>query len=210
MRDKRDKKTRRRDEIREAAPDNKTEYDRIKAGEVEPAGVQKGWKNLQPEKYNFSVMDKEKQREISRKGAAAVNKLHGQKKTAREALENILTLKVTDEIIEGADLTPAMADRLKRSCPDATIYDLIQIVAAGRAVGGNLKAYELIRDTYGDKPIERVEVNENITTEADREMLRTIAARLENGERLEVVKDIEGIEAGPAAGPAAAAGPEDH
>lgn len=167
----------------------KTAYQQIIDGDREPEGSEKGWKNLQPEKYNFSVMDKEKRREICQKGAAAVNKLHGQKKTAREALENILTLKVTDEIIAGADLTPAMADRLKRSCPDATIYDLIQIVAAGRAVGGNLKAYELIRDTYGDKPVDRVEVSD-VTTEADREMMRNITERLKEGGRLEVVKDI--------------------
>ena len=195
-RDKRDKKARRRAEIREAAADHKTEYDRIKDGEKAPEGCQKGWKNLQPEKHNFAAIDKEKHREISRKGAAAVNKLHGEKKTAKQALENILTLKVTDEIIAGADLTPDMAERLKRSCPDATIYDLIQIVAAGRAIGGNMKAYELIRDTYGDKPIERVEVGENVTTEQDREMLRTIAARLEAGDRLEVVRDIEAKQAG--------------
>lgn len=194
--DKRDKKTRRRDAIREAAPDHKTDYDRIKAGEQEPEGAAKGWKNLQPEKHNFRVMDKEKHREISRKGAAAVNKLYGEKKTAREALETILTLKITDEIINAADLEPALAERLKRSNPDATLYDLMQIVAAGRAVGGNMKAYELIRDTYGDMPIKQIEVTENVTTEQDREMMRQLSELLKDGGRLEVVKDIEATPAG--------------
>lgn len=190
MSDKRHKREKIRDEIRERSPDHKTDYDRIKAGEQEPQGAQKGWKNLQPEKYNFSVMDKEKHREICRKGAAAVNKLHGERKTAKQALENILTLKVNDEIIAGADLPPEIAERLKRSNPDATIYDLIQIVAAGRAVGGNIKAAEYIRDTYGDKPHDTVEINANITTDQDRELMRRIAERLDDPD-IEIVKNIE-------------------
>lgn len=187
MSDKRHKREKIRDEIRERSPDHKTAYDRIKAGEQEPTGSQKGWKNLQPEKYNFAVMDQDKHREISRKGAAAVNKLHGERKTAKQALENILTLKVTDEIIEGADLAPEIAERLKRSNPDATIYDLIQIVAAGRAVGGNIKAAEYIRDTYGDKPKEQIEIEGSITTDQDRQLMQTIADRLQAGQLIQVV-----------------------
>ena len=167
----------------------KSRYEKIIAGEATPEGSEKGWMNLE-KRVSFNQMEPEKRREICRKGAEAVNKLHGEKKTAKQALENILTLKVNDEIIAGADLTPEMAARLKKSAPDATIYDLMQIVAVGRAVSGNMKAYELIRDTYGDKPIERVEVSENITTEADREMMRAIAARLQDGEKIEVVKDV--------------------
>lgn len=188
MRDRRKKNERRRDAIREAAPDGRTDYDRIKAGEQAPEGMQKGWANLQPEKHNFAVMDKEKHKEICRKGAAAVNKLHGEKKTAKQSLEMILTLKVTDEIIEGADLTPEMAERFKRSMPDATVYDLIQVVAAGRAVGGNMKAYELIRDTYGDMPVKQIEVTENITTDADRALLQEINDRLKNAETVHIVE----------------------
>jgi len=190
MGDKRDQQEKRRAAIREASPDGKTDYDRIKAGEQAPEGQQKGWGNLQPEKYNFAVMDKEKHKEISRKGAAVVNKLHGEKKTAKQSLEMILTLKVTDEIIAGADLTPEMAERFKRSLPDATVYDLIQVVAAGRAVGGNMKAYELIRDTYGDMPVKQIEVTENITTEADRELMRQLSERLQDAGQIEIVKDI--------------------
>ena len=126
------------------------------------------------------MMTPERRREISAKGAEAVNKLHGEKKTAKQSLENILTLKVTPEIIAGADLPDEIAERMKRDNPDATLYDLIQIVAVGRAVGGNVKAMEYVRDTHGDKPIERVEVTENVTTEADRELMRRIAERLDS------------------------------
>lgn len=166
----------------------KSIYQKIIDGEQQPEGSQKGWKNLKPEKYNFAVMDPEKRSEISRRGAEALNKIKGEKRTAKEALENILTLRVNDKIINAADIEPELAERLKRAGVDITLYDLIQLVAAGRAVGGNMKAYELIRDTYGDKPIDRVEVTENITTDADRAMLRQIAERLQAAETVQIVE----------------------
>ena len=167
----------------------KTAYQKIIAGEAEPVGSQKGWSNLE-KRVSFNQMEPEKLREISRKGGEAVQKLYGEKKTAKDALEKILTLKVDDSIISKADLEPELAKRLKRSNPDATLYDLMQLVAVGRAVGGNMKAYELIRDTYGDMPVKQVEITENITTDADRALLKGIA------ERLQQVEIIETVEAG--------------
>ena len=165
----------------------KTEYQKIISGEAEPVGSQKGWSNLE-KRVSFNQMEPEKLREISRKGGEAVQKLYGEKKTAKDALEKILTLKVDDSIISKADLEPELAKRLKRSNPDATLYDLMQLVAVGRAVGGNMKAYELIRDTYGDAPVKQVEITENITTDADRALLKKINDRLEAG-TLVVVED---------------------
>ena len=156
----------------------KSIYRQVIDGDIEPEGSQKGWSNLRPQ--SFGTLDPERQREISRKGAAAVNKLHGEKKSAKESLEKILTLRIDDGILAAADVPDELIQKLKRDNPNATIYDLIQLVAVGRAVGGNLKAYELIRDTHGDKPIERVEVSDNVTTEADRALMRQIASRLES------------------------------
>ena len=167
----------------------KTTYQKIISGELEPEGTQKGWINLEAGRLSFNQMEPERRREISRMGAAAVNKIHGEKKTAREALERILTIKATPEIIAGADLAPEIAERLQRDNPNATLYDLIQLVAVGRAVGGNMKAYELIRDTAGDKPIERVELTENVTTDQDRELMRDVLQRLTGPDTI-IAKDI--------------------
>ena len=181
--------------MKEEKKPEKTEYQKIIDGEKAPEGIQKGWRNLE-KRVSFNQMDPEKLREISKKGGEAVQKIYGEKKTAKEALENILTLRIDDRIIGQADLSPELAERLKRSNPDATVYDLMQIVAVGRAVGGNMKAYELIRDTYGDMPVKQVEITENITTDQDRQMLQMIAARLQEGATIEVVKDIESSEPG--------------
>lgn len=175
----------------EAILEDKSLYQKIIDGEAIPEGEQKGWINLEEgqKKHNFAVIDPERRREISRKGAEAVNKLHGKKKTAREALEAILTLKVNDQIIEGADIDTALAERLKRDNPDATIYDLIQIVAAGRALGGNIKAAEYIRDTFGDKPTDKIDISGEIMSEADRAMIARIGARLDDPS-LVIAKDV--------------------
>ena len=171
-----------------AAPEGKSRYRQIIDGDKEPEGIEKGWKNLQPEKYDFRKIDKEKRREICRKGAQAVNRLHGEKKTAQQALENILSLKLTDEIIEGSEAPPEVIDRLKRSNPDATIYDLIQAVAAGRALGGSMAAIQYIRDTNGDKPQDRLEVSNNIMTDQDRQLMQQISDRLQKAE-LTIIED---------------------
>ena len=170
--------------------EDKSLYNKIISGEVEPEGRQKGWKNLE-KRVSFNQMSPEKRKEVCRKGAEAVRKLHGEKKTAKQSLEQILTLKATDEIIAGADLEPEIAERLKKDNPDATLYDLIQLVAVGRAVGGNMKAYELIRDTYGDKPVDKVEVSADIMTDKDRELLQKISARLDDP-GLVIVQDVTG------------------
>lgn len=158
-------------------------------GEIEPEENERYLLNLR-KRIPFNQMDPEKAREIRRKGAEAINQLHGEKKTAKQALTSVLTLKATDEVIKAADIDPKIAERLKRSNPDATLYDLIQAVAVGRALEGNVKAMEYVRDTHGDAPIKQIEVTENVTTDADRELMRQLSARLQDGEHLEIVKDI--------------------
>jgi hypothetical protein len=157
-------------------------------GKIEPEPHERGYLNLR-KRVSFNQIKPKKAAAIRRKGAEAVHALHGEKKTARESLERLLTLKVTPEIIAGADVPPEIAERLRRDNPEATLYDLIQIVAVGRAVAGSIRAAEYVRDTHGDRPADRVQVQADIMTDADREMLARIAARIGDGDRLEIVHD---------------------
>ena len=166
----------------------KSRASRIIDGEIEPEDGEKYLLNLR-KRVPFNQMTPEKRKEICRKGAEAINKLHGEKKTAKEAISKILTLKINDEILDGADVPQEIADKLRRDNPDATLYDLIQLVAVGRALDGSIRAMEYVRDTHGDKPIEKLEVTENIMTDRDRELLQSISDRIGTGS-LEVVRDI--------------------
>lgn len=138
----------------------------------------KGWRNLKTEENSFSLYDQERLKEISRKGAQATHKIRAEKKTARQALEKILSMNVTDEIIYGAELPTELAEQLKKYHPDATLYDLMQLVALGRALDGDMRAAEYVRDTYGDKPTNKVDIATDTMSDADRELLEQINARL--------------------------------
>lgn len=157
-------------------------------GEIEPEDGEKYLLNLRKRKP-FNQWDKERMHEVAVMGGKAVQELHGERRTAKQSLSNVLTLKATDEIIAGADIDPKITERLKRDNPNATIYDLIQAVAVGKALDGSIRAMEYVRDTNGDKPIDRVEVTENIMTDRDRELLQSISDRIGTGS-LEVVKEI--------------------
>jgi len=161
-------------------PKEKTRAQMIIDGEIEPEKHERGLLNLR-KRVPFNEMPPEKFKEIARKGAEATNQLHGEKRSAKQALEKILTLKIDRDILEASDIPPEIAKKLQRDNPNATIYDLIQAVAVGRALDGNMKAYELIRDTNGDKPETAVKIDgAEIITEKDRALLEKIAGRLDD------------------------------
>jgi len=186
MADKRDKEKRRRDAAREATKDGKTLYEKIRDGEIEPTGSQKGWLNIKP--IPLTERPEEEAREIRRKGAEAVNKLHGEKKTARESLQRMLSILATDEIIANADMDKALAERLRKENPDMTVYDVLNAAAIGRAISGNVKAAEYVRDTAGDKPTEKIDITGQIMTDQDRALLENVQARLDKSE-ITVIQD---------------------
>ena len=175
--------------ILEEGKPTKSRASMIIDGDIEPeTPKEKGLLNLR-KRVPFNQMDEAKRKEICRKGAEAINRLHGEKKTAKQSIEAILTLKIDDGIAEAADVDPGVLEKLKRSNPDATLYDLIQAVAVGRALDGNVKAMEYVRDTHGDKPVDKVDISGDLMTEADRAMIARIGARLESPD-LVIAQDI--------------------
>lgn len=158
-------------------------------GEIEPLPNERYLLNLRKRKP-FNQWDKEEHHKIAVKGGKAVQELFGERKTARESLENILSVRVTDEIIAKADIDASIAERLKRTNPNATFYDLIQAVAVGRALDGSINAMTYVRDTNGDKPIDKIQADvANVMTDTDRELLQTISERLQGAEHIAIVED---------------------
>ena len=176
--------------MKEEKPKEKSRASLIIDGVIEPEENERYLLNLRKRKP-FNEWDKEEHRKVCQMGNKALQELHGERKTAKQSLSNILTLKATDDIIAQADIDEEIAKRLKRDNPDATLYDLIQAVAVGKALEGNMKAYELVRDTHGDKPIDKVEVTDNVTTENDRALMREIAERLQGAESVHIVESAE-------------------
>lgn len=130
----------------------------------------------------------EEQLEIRRKGQKAQRDVYGKKKTAKESIETILSIVVTDEIMQKADIDQTIIDRIKRSGAELTFYDLINMVAIGRAIDGSVSAMTFVRDTNGDKPTDKVEVTQDIMTDSDRELLKSISDRMSKAESIHIVE----------------------
>lgn len=98
-----------------------------------------GTKNLKPQ----NTRTKEKQREVARKGGIASGKAKREKKTLRQCLELLLEQQITSK--DGTKVTGAEA---------------ISIAQFKKALKGDTKAFEVVRDTSGNKPIEKIIVSE--------------------------------------------------
>ena len=93
-------------------------------------------------------------RAMGKKGGVASGRARRRKKDLREALEELLNRKYTDK--NGNKLTGTEAITAK-------LFE--------QAMKGNIKAFETLRDTVGQKPVERVmiaEVEQDIIDEVER------------------------------------------
>lgn len=92
--------------------------------------------NLRPSEYKLS-------QEEAKKGGINSGKARRQKKLLRECLEILLEKEITDK--KGETMTGAEALSTK---------------LFAEAMKGNVKAFEVLRDTAGQKPVEKVIVSE--------------------------------------------------
>lgn len=87
-------------------------------------------------------------RELGRKGGQASGKARRRKKELKELLE--LALSQPSGIVEGEDN-----------------YTAITVGLVQKAIQGDTKAYEVIRDTLGQKPVEQVQSDITAKIEVD-------------------------------------------
>ena len=87
--------------------------------------------NLKP------IRTKSEAREKGKKGGKKSGEVRAQRKTLREELIALLETKIEDKTIQ-----------------EKISFSLIQ-----EAISGNVKAFETIRDTIGEKPIEQIQNN---------------------------------------------------
>lgn len=107
--------------------------------------------NLKPKDSNQS---REEAKKNGKKGGIASGKARRERKAMREQLEMLLKL-------------PVKSEKTKKQIHDLGISDkeidnqmALTISLYQEALKGNTKAYELIRDTLGEKIPDRLEINE--------------------------------------------------
>ena len=99
--------------------------------------------NEQNLKSNSERTPKER-KDLARKAGKKSGEARRAKKTMREMLEMLLEKQIENPGEKGK----------KQTTLEAISVSLIQ-----KALQGNVKAFEVLRDTIGQKPIEKVEVN---------------------------------------------------
>ena len=99
--------------------------------------------NIEP--YFFNKLSKEQRSEIARKGAEATNRIRKEKKTLKQTLEVLLDMK---------DIKSNL-----------TMQEKICIALTNEAGNGNTRAFEVLRDTIGQKPTDKQEITTTINYE---------------------------------------------
>lgn len=102
------------------------------------------------EKYKFNKMTAERQRQIASMGGKASQDAIKRRKTLREELEIMLELITKDN--DGKDVT---------------VQNSITGALLRKAKSGDVRAYEVIRDTIGQMPVVKQEIKEITTVDVD-------------------------------------------
>ena len=130
----------------------------------------KEYKNLVP----INERAKKEQRAIQIKGGKARAEQMRRRKAAKELLETLLETKMKDDMID--DVLGGSQDLLNG---DKTAYNVMLAKMFQVACSGDTKAFIAIRDTVGDKPVDKQEISADIITDADRKMIDNIKKRIE-------------------------------
>ena len=114
-----------------------------------------GTKNLKPNTRENRT--KEEQKQIATKGGIASGKARREKKTLRQCLEILLERTLKDK--KGIEMSGAEAVSLK-------VFE--------KALKGDIRAFEVLRDTAGQKPVEKVQMKTDINIAESAERLSNI------------------------------------
>ena len=114
---------------------------------------QNGTKNLIP----TNKRSKEEAKRLGKKGGIASGKARREKKTLRQCLEILLEKTLKDK--KGIEMSGAEAVSLK-------VFE--------KALKGDIRAFEVLRDTAGQKPVEKVQMKTDINIAESAERLSNI------------------------------------
>ncbi|WP_034452456.1 hypothetical protein [Butyrivibrio sp. AE2032] len=128
----------------------------------------KSWRTSNGGKIKILGGDPEGDKAIHEAGGKALQATLAQRRTCKEILEEIARKKAPIEYLEDMELPE------DTSCLEAANY-----AQALRAIRGDTKALEYIRDTLGEKPTEKINAEVTALTPEDKELLERVSRRLE-------------------------------
>lgn len=123
--------------------------------------------------------DPERDRAIQSKGGKATAEVHRKKRALKEILDAMLALPATVDILTDTELTEYAQEAAQAAGEKLTAYDAIAIAQIFKAARGDVDAARWVRDSAGDKPVEKAQVVADVVTPADAEIAKRVAERLE-------------------------------
>lgn len=108
---------------------------------------------------NLITPSTEEARERGRKGGIASGKARREKKLMRETLDNLLSMPLKDgELADVDDIRSFAAIKGK----NISVQEAIMIAQVQKAMKGDTRAAEYVRDTIGQKPVDNVNMSMNL------------------------------------------------
>lgn len=101
----------------------------------------------------------DEQRNIARKGGIASGKARREKKALRETLEGLLAMPVKNGKAYDINKIKSIADMKGKNI---TMQEAIIVAMLSKAAKGDVKAAEFVRDTIGEKPNNRMNIDVNL------------------------------------------------
>ena len=118
----------------------------------------------------LDAINQEEAAEIRRQGAETLNATHAQRRSIAETIDTMLKSKAPAEDVELYGLQEG-----------ATKQEVLVAAMYAEAVRkGTVRAFDSLRDTVGEKPIDRQQVQADIMTEADKILIEKIKKRLDH------------------------------
>lgn len=128
-------------------------------------------KNLKRiEEHNARLTQEERRESASRAGKASVQKKRDMRTLKEIALEMLSSIATEEDI-------------KKYNLPEGVSNSVVMTAAAAqKAMAGDLKAYEILRDTAGQMPTKDIQVTAEVFTEANKALLDKVAERIKKEE----------------------------
>lgn len=105
------------------------------------------------------VKDSEEARKRGRNGGIASGKTRREKKMMRETLEMLLTMPLNNKKMVDVDSIRSLA-ALKGK--NVSVQEAMMMAQVMKAIKGDTKAAEYVRDTIGQKPVDNVEMSHEL------------------------------------------------
>jgi len=132
---------------------------------------------------DITTRPKEEQLSICRQGQKAMLEVRKKRKNIKDILDIIGGLSATE--LASNYVSAELVDKMSEVSEEITIYDVINLVQTEKAMQGSVRSAEFVRDSLGERPKDNVQIDVDIITDSDREMLQNLHDRIESLEAIE-------------------------